>query len=230
MIVAAAPLPNAPPPLSPLRLRMARVARRSIGVGVAKRLLPVVALALLSLVGLWPEISQDAAGRFPARSGGVEVQSGELTRVRYNGVDDRGRPYTMTAAQARQMDPDRIDLTAPKADLSPSAVPGGAGSAAGPWLMLQADRGVYAPRDGQLDLSGNVLLYRDDGLMLVTELATVDLHAGVVVSPAQVHVEGPFGTLDAQSFTVTDRGFSAHFRGPGRLVLNGKQPMREMLP
>ena len=52
----------------------------------------------------------------------------------------------------------------------------------------------------------------------------MDLKAGVATSAARVHVEGPFGTLDAQGFTVSDRATSASFVGPGRMVLNGRQP------
>ncbi len=35
-----------------------------------------------------------------------------------------------------------------------------------------------------------------------------------------VHAEGPFGTLDAQGFTLTDKGSAIQFFGPGHLVLN----------
>jgi lipopolysaccharide export system protein LptC len=37
-----------------------------------------------------------------------------------------------------------------------------------------------------------------------------------------VHAEGPFGTLDAQGFALTDKGSVIQFTGPGRLVLNGR--------
>lgn len=194
-----------------------QAARRRMGVRVAKRLLPVVALGLLTVVAFWPELSQDNAGHGAGTAGRVDVQSGQLTQARYNGMDDRGRPYTMTATEARQIDPDRIDLTSPQADLSPEQT-----SAGGTWMMLKAEHGVYTPREGQLDLWGNVVLYRDDGVTLITDIATVDLHSGVATSPALTHVEGPFGTLDSQGFAVTDRGSSANFTGPGRLVLNGR--------
>jgi lipopolysaccharide export system protein LptC len=88
-------------------------------------------------------------------------------------------------------------------------------------MMVQAARGVYMQGSNQLDLSGDVTLYRDDGTTLTTDAVTVDLGAGAASSAAKVHVEGPFGTLDAQGFTVLDRGTAVQFSGPGRLVLNG---------
>jgi lipopolysaccharide export system protein LptC len=182
-----------------------------VSVGLAKRLLPVVALALLSMVALWPEFGQDERGRFSFRTGGVEPESGQLTDVRYNGVDDRDRPYTMTASAAHQVSPERIDLVEPKGDISLET---------GNWLMVQSRRGVYTQHSGMLDLSGEVVLYRDDGLTMATDAATLDLKAGAATSAARVHAEGPFGSLDAQGFAITDRGAVVQFSGPGRLVLN----------
>ena len=69
-----------------------------------------------------------------------------------------------------------------------------------------------------------MVLYRDDGTMLITASATLDLHAGVAASGMPVRVEGPFGTMDAQGFTITERGRVAQFAGPARLVLNGGKP------
>ena len=45
--------------------------------------------------------------------------------------------------------------------------------------------------------------------------------ANAAASHEMVHAEGPFGVLDAQGFTVLDRGAVVQFTGPARLVLNG---------
>jgi lipopolysaccharide export system protein LptC len=36
-----------------------------------------------------------------------------------------------------------------------------------------------------------------------------------------VHVEGPFGVLDAQGFAVMDKGNAIDFSGPAHVILNG---------
>jgi lipopolysaccharide export system protein LptC len=219
MTVAPLPLPRPTQPPRPPRLvggggrrRRARLGLRHFAVGFAKRLLPVVALVLLSLVALWPEINHDQTRRLAVGLRGVEAQSGQLTEPRYHGVDDHDRPYALTATTARQVSPDRIDLTNPKGDITLEN---------GNWLMIQSRQGVFMTRDNQLDLSGDVVLYRDDGLTMTTSAATVDLKVGAASSAELVHAEGPFGSLDAQGFSVTDRGTVMHFAGPGRLVLNG---------
>jgi lipopolysaccharide export system protein LptC len=218
--MTAAPLPvrhpTAPPTIVTSRLRHgpldARLVRRRWMVAVAKRLLPVAALALLSLVALWPEIAnQTDRARLTYRRGGVESQSGQLTDATYHGVDSRDRPYTMTASIAQQVTPERINLTDPKADMTLES---------GNWLLVQSRQGVYLQHVGSLDLSGDVRLYRDDGTTLTTSTATMDLKSGAATSAEMTHAEGPFGALDAQGFTLTDKGAVIQFAGPGRLVLN----------
>jgi lipopolysaccharide export system protein LptC len=190
-----------------------RIARRRFLVRIAKRLLPLAALALLASVALWPELSKDATtARVAFRRGMVEPESGQLTQARYNGVDDTNRRYTVTADTARQVTQERINLTSPVGDVTLEN---------GVWLHGKAQNGVYMQQTGVLDLSGNVILYRDDGITLQTDVATIDLKSNVAASASMVHAEGPFGTLDAQGFTLLDGGSTIQFIGPSRLLLNG---------
>jgi lipopolysaccharide export system protein LptC len=189
------------------------LARRRIVITLTKWLLPTFALLLLSTIALWPQIdrAKDSARIAFQRMGG-EVGGARLTDAHYHGVDDRGRPYTVTAATAQQDGPERINLTVPKGDITLQD---------GTWLMLQARQGVYLQHTNQLDLSHAVTLYRDDGTTLVTSSASLDLKSGAAASADPTHAEGPFGTLDSQGFTVTDQGGAIQFAGPAHLVLNG---------
>ena len=192
------------------------ILRRRRLVGFAKRVLPLLALALLALVAVWPEIANQAdRARLVFRPGALTPETGVLTDARYRGEDDSHQPYTLTAATARQVGPDRIDLSGPVGDIT---------LASGAWVEVEAARGTYMQKSSQLDLSGAVTLYRDDGLRLTTDHVTADLHQGVIASAARTHVEGPFGTLDAQGFLIADGGHLAQFAGPARLVLTGGRP------
>jgi lipopolysaccharide export system protein LptC len=196
-------------PISP-----AALARRRRAVATAKRALPLAALALLAAIGLWPEFSRDVdRQRLSLQQAGAAAESGQMIDATYHSVDDRGRPYTVTATHAREATPGRIQLTDPAADLTQSN---------GGWLMGRAKRGLYDQHDGDLDVWGDVQLYRDDGTTLITSSANIDLRAGAAAGSEQVHAEGPFGTLDAQGFASTDRGAIIQFTGPGRLVLNAR--------
>ena len=207
---------RARPDAAPPRRRQplpAAIARRRRMVSLTKLTLPVAALLLLTCVALWPELSRESAGRMLIGRGIGLPETGQLTDATYHGVDERGRPYTMTASTAREVTPQRVDLTDPKGDITLEG---------NRWLMVKARNGVYMQHSGSLDLSGDVQLYRDDGTVMQSDTATLDLKAGAGSSADRVHVEGPFGTLDAQGFAATDRGALLRFSGPGHLVLNAR--------
>jgi lipopolysaccharide export system protein LptC len=191
------------------------LARRRLVINLTKWLLPAAALMLLATIALWPELGRlrDAA-RVAYQRTASEIGGATLTDAHYRGVDERGRPYTLTAETALQASEDRINLTKLKADIT---------LADGTWLMLQSKQGVYLRSTSQLDLSHDVVLYRDDGTTVTTASASVDLKSGAAASSEPTHAEGPFGTLDAEGFTLTDKGAAIQFTGPARLILNGEQ-------
>ena len=190
-----------------------RIAQRRFFVTSTKWLLPLLALALLSLVALWPEMMRVRdEGRIAFRRAfGMVPDTATVIEPRYHGMDGRGRPYTLTADSAVQVGPQRINLVRPKGDV---ALQGKS------WMMVQGKEGVFLQHSDQLDLSGNVQLYRDDGVTMRSHAATVDLKAGAAASGHQTHAEGPFGQLDAQGFTLLGKGSIIQFQGPARLILN----------
>jgi lipopolysaccharide export system protein LptC len=139
---------------------------------------------------------------------------GDLIDAHYRGVDNRGQPYTVTAASGQQVSAEQVDMTTPKADMTMQS---------GNWVMLQADHGVYMQHKAELDLSGHVVMYRDDGIFLRTSIATMDLKAGFAAGSQVVSVEGPFGTIDATGFAAADKGTILQFTGPARMVLNERK-------
>jgi lipopolysaccharide export system protein LptC len=191
------------------------LSRRRFFVVSVKRLLPLGALMLLSVVILWPEVSRHNPARVSYRlaAGSMDAaDQGSMTKAHYEGIDQTGRPYTMTADKAVQTDADTVMLTKPAGDLTMKS---------GSWLMVQSRDGVYHAREQHLDLSNHVVLYRDDGTTVRTPLAHVDLKAGTASGNEVVNADGPFGTLDAHGFTIVDRGARLHFTGPAKLVLDG---------
>lgn len=203
-----------PPPVSwaaPLRQH---VVRRRLAVRVAKYVLPLVALALLSSIAFWPEISRNlASGRVAwHRLAALEPDAGQMIRPRYHGVDARLRPYTVSADTAHRDGPERLNLVAPVGDVT---------LANGTWVLLRAKVGVFIQHISELDLAKAVTLYRQDGTILRTATATMNLKQGAATSNDYTHAEGPFGTLDAEGFTLVDKGSVIQFHGPAKLVLNG---------
>jgi lipopolysaccharide export system protein LptC len=192
------------------------LARRRHMILLAKWLLPAAALVLLCTLAMWPEVERIETGvRTAAAHLGADVTAARVTEAQYHSVDDRGRPYTLTASIAQQDGPERINLTTPKGDITLEN---------GTWMMVKSKQGVFIQHSNLLDLSHDVTLYRDDGTTLLTASASLDLTRGAAAGAEPVHAEGPFGTLDAQGFTATDKGTSIEFAGPAKLVLNGATP------
>lgn len=192
----------------------ASLARRRLRVRLAKLLLPVLGLMLLGSIALWPEIARlsDQERVTFRRLSSPVIEGARIRGARYHGVDEHGQPYTLTAREAVQIGPDRVDLTAPSGD----TLSGGS-----TWMILRARQGVYQPQSEILDLSGDVTVYRDDATILRSDVATIDLRQGLAAGESRVHAEGPFGTLDAQAYSIADKGSVVQFAGPARLKLNG---------
>ena len=190
-----------------------RIARRRFVITLTKWVLPLAAMCLLALIAIWPEI--DAAtmkARLAMNHVSGEIDGGKLLDARYNGIDEKGRPYTITAATAWQIDAEKVGLTMPKGDITLEN---------GTWLMLTSKEGTYIQHQNQLDLVKDVTLYRDDGTTMHTHSASIDIKAGAAAGSEPTHVEGPFGVLDAQGFTLMDKGTSIDFPGPAHVILNG---------
>ncbi len=191
------------------------LARRRVLVGVAKRVLPLAALALLATVALWPEFESAAdRGRVAFRRV-AEVRPDALTIVnpRYQGADEQNRPYNVTADRALQSGSEEVvQLEAPRADLL---------LADGGWVYVEAREGRYDKASSRLDLAGEVTIHHDDGTQFVTARAAMDVGRGDAEGDDPVAAQGPFGTLTAEGFRLRDRGQVVVFTGRARAVLEG---------
>ncbi|MBB3172794.1 lipopolysaccharide export system protein LptC [Endobacter medicaginis] len=188
------------------------LARRRMLLRYGKFGLPAVALLLLGAIAVWPEINRQLtlASETARDVAAVRRDSGRMLSPHYSGIDSHDRPYTITAHSARQMGQNRIDLDAPVMDMS-----SGTG-----WVLLHADRGTYMQDSNLLALTGNVTLYRDDGVIANSPDTVVDLRGDVIASQDWIHADGPFGVLDAQGYMLAQNAGVAQFAGPARLVLN----------
>jgi lipopolysaccharide export system protein LptC len=201
-----------------VRIRRAPTAgaltRRRLMITTTKFILPVVALALLATIALWPEFDRENnAARIALRRIG-EIDGAEVIDAHYHGVDDQGRPYTVTAATAKQEGPEKIDLTMPIGDMTLQN---------GTWTSMKSKDGVFIQHSNLLDMWKDVVLYRDDGTTLYTQSMSMDLKNGAAAGSQPVHAEGPFGRLDAHGFALVDKGSVIQFTGPAKLVMNGNQ-------
>lgn len=205
---AAAIAPGPQPP------RLSGRSHYSLFVGLMKYLLPALATGLLLLVVVWPQLRLDNS-RFRVKVSDIALDRADsltMLNARFEGVDSKNQPYTLTADQATQMGEDLslVQLELLKGDIA---------LADGAWLALDAREGRYDREAEVLDLKGDVTLVHDRGFEIRTETAKLDLKAGVAEGFDPVHGQGPAGTLDAEGFRVIERGDTIIFTGRSRMIL-----------
>jgi lipopolysaccharide export system protein LptC len=195
--------------------RMSMRDRYSTFVGFMKLLLPALAAALILLVIAWPEFTVDDGGFRLSVSRLAPDQADSLTMLnaRFDGLDEKNRPYTLTADMATQSDSDEdlIELELPKADITLED---------GAWLALTARSGKYRQKAEILDLIGSVSLFHDQGFELRTEAARLDLAKGVAEGNQPVQGQGSVGFIEAEGFRVLDRGARIIFTGKAHMIIN----------
>lgn len=211
---AAAPVrPPRPIAWQPAQPRRHNV-RYSRIVSLLRYLLPILALALLTLVAIWPQIHRGIDGfRLQTlRLDPSDISALRMTNARYQGLDERNRPYLLTATGAVQNPRDKnfVALEAPRAELQ---LENGAA------VTVAAESGVYDGSGKVLDLMGKVRITRDDGYVFETEVARVDLRTGMVEGDDPVEGHGPGGTVQARGFRVLQKGEVIEFKGASRLLL-----------
>jgi lipopolysaccharide export system protein LptC len=193
--------------------------RYSRRVTLLKRLLPVIGVALLVLVAIWPQLVpllESVRFGFPV----IDLREAHELRMlnpRYAGVDRENRPYVVTSAIGRQASnrDDLMSLERPRAEMTMHN---------GALVVVTAATAMYQSQAQLLDLFGDVNLVHENGTRFVTNTAHVDVAADSALGDEPVTGNGPSGDITAQGFRVVDRGNTIVFTGKSNLLLKGTKP------
>ncbi|MAF49904.1 MAG: hypothetical protein CMM10_16740 [Rhodospirillaceae bacterium] len=176
--------------------------------------LPIVALCLVGLLFLWPQIKgkdiKFSVGMASFKSSNPESPS--MVNARFVGSDSRNQPFSITADLAKNLllGKSAVELEVPKADLAMRD---------GTWLVLTANTGIYDQKGKSLDLHGAVNLFHDSGYEFKTETAHIDLDRGVAVGNKPIIGQGPFGQLASEGFRIENMGRRMLFTGKAKLTI-----------
>lgn len=188
--------------------------RYSRFVQLSKLMAATVALVLIAMVVIWPQLrSRDNALPIGiAPSSREDAESLHMVNPRYTGLDENSLPYEVTADLASQdsAKSESITLDNPKADMTMKD---------GTWMALSATSGLYGQKSQKLDLSGDVNLFHDSGYEFTSKSATIDLNTGAGQGSDPTYGHGPAGEIEGEGFTFTDKGKTIIFTGKSHLVL-----------
>ncbi|NQV48063.1 MAG: LPS export ABC transporter periplasmic protein LptC [Rhodospirillaceae bacterium] len=183
-------------------------------VVLMKVFLPVVAVALITLVLIWPHLQfKDARFRigFSALTSG-DTNDPSMINPRYIGTDEKSQAFSVTADIAKNLlnGKKSIELEMPKADISLED---------GSWLVLTAKNGIYERVAETLQLKGSVNMFHDSGYEFKTESADIDLATGIATGLQSIEGQGPFGTLKAEGFKLFKNKNVILFTGKSRMTM-----------
>jgi lipopolysaccharide export system protein LptC len=179
-----------------------------------KMVLPLIALALISLVLVWPNL-KPATNQFRIGVAAIKTQftkDTNMTNPRYVGVDREKRPFSITADIATNFSKNSssIGMEMPKADIT---------LVDGSWLVVTAKEGVFNRLAKRLNLQGSVNLFHDSGYEIQTSKLNIDLDSGIATSRVPVQGQGPFGRLKSEGFRIIDRAQTIFFTGKTKMII-----------
>lgn len=176
-------------------------------------ILPLAAVALLAVVITWPDMEKrvEPIRKEELLPDTANMQN-ELLQPKFDSVDNKGQPYTLTATLATQSreNPDILHLQKPVGRLNMDN---------NGWVEIESTAGVYEQRNEKLFLQGAVTLTNDGGYKLVSDEMRINLNTSEAFSDRDVDVQGPDGTIRASGMEAfSDKGLLV-FKGPATMVL-----------
>jgi lipopolysaccharide export system protein LptC len=186
--------------------------RHASRVVLLKRLLVSFCLLALVLFALYLFRPDQKFGDFDLLN--IELSGDALTMSapRLTGYDDNNNPYEVSARQATQTlaAPDIVELDEIEARITFDAQD---------WAQLQALKGVLDTKQRFLTLSGGLKLTSSQDYTLDTAKAEVNLADSHLVLPEAVTIDGPGGSLQAQTGWVNGNDRHLVFERDVKMVI-----------
>ncbi len=181
-------------------------------VALSKRFLWVLISAMIGLVIFIASYNNGENGARIVFSNipKSDILQNIMAKPHYQGIDVRGRPYTVIAEKATQIDRDHVTLANINADMI---------LANGMWIAVNAGSGSLNLQTKSLELTDGVDAFYDDGYEFRTAHAHVDIQQGSAYGDAHVEGQGRLGTLEADTFKVGPHGESIEFGGSVKMTL-----------
>ena len=199
----------------------------SLFVRIMKFALPLAAVAIVGVLITRMTSSTPQLQNLAAQPQAEKTTPGliEMVQPKYEGIDEKGRPYTVTADKVtRAVDtPDTVLFANPVADIT---------LADKTWLAAQARTGTLDRATAILDLKDDVSIFHDSGYELHAQDLRIYLKLKTARTSLPVQAQGPIGTLAAKSLDVLDQGDLIIFGGPATLTFftlpgGGSSPHRK---
>ncbi len=177
-------------------------------------ILPLIALGIVAIIFTWGNMSEESfvSTKDPANAP-KSIGKNELLNPRFESIDEKGQPFTITAKRALQgkENDNLVILEEPVGDMMLEG---------GSWIAIESDQGAFRQDNQRLLMRGNVRLFHDQGYQMSMEQLNIDMKGNTAWSETPVYGQGPEGTLSAQGLNADSNKEILIFTGPATLVLN----------
>lgn len=176
-------------------------------------ILPLIAAIIMAVVFAWGNMSDDNIIPAESPQAPKTIGKNELLNPRFESVDEKAQPYTITATRALQGsdNEDMVMLEEPLADMLLTS---------GNWIAVKAQQGTFLQKTQKLVLEGDVEMFHDQGYQMEMAELHVDLGSNIAWSETDIYGQGPAGTLNAKGLKADNTQGNLIFTGPAKLILH----------
>lgn len=190
----------------------------SILVRFLKLVLPLLAIGLVLLLLLWPQITAvpvQPLDEQDVRALQDSARENRLLNPVFSAQDEKGRPVNITAAEAIQYKENDhiITLSAPTATIRDQDDPESQSS-------LSAKNGVYNRLSKTIILRQDIVIKGDNDMVLETDELVADLGSGNAQSKDTATLKTNQGVVTGQKIIIERNGAKTIFEGPAKAVMN----------
>ncbi len=190
-----------------------KVKKRHMIVKGLKVFFPLVVISFVSVFFIWPYIQKSMEKQVSVEAIKLNpVGDVEMINPVYQAYDENKNPYNIMAQKAKRdiEEPDLLILEQPRAKLVAEN---------DKTFELTANRGDYQQDLGALVLSGDVLLFEDEGYELAAKMLSIDLQEGVAMSDSPVYGRGPHGNISSEGLMIDKNQNKVIFEGKTKIIL-----------
>ena len=184
--------------------------RRSRVIKFSRRALPVLMGVILLALGVTVLVQT-----FGRSSKPEETVAVRMVNPRFQGRDDRGRAFILSAqvAQRDARDFQRVLLESPTLELQTQAdrAP----------MRVTARSGLYLEKSDLMTLEGEVRLVDPSGWRFATERAVIDTRRDTITGDKRVEGVGPTQRVSGDTYAIYNRGERVIIRGNVHSTVNG---------
>lgn len=177
-----------------------------------KIILPSLAALLIALVIAWSSIDSQHIMKVEDVLPAATIMHNELLNPRFESVDNKNQPYTITAAYARQSKENDsiVLLETPYADIALSN---------DTWIAAKSANGTFHRDHNILKLNKDVEIFYDQGYQIFMETITLNVQEKTGSSHKPLSGFGPKGKMSAQGVEFDLARNYLKLNGPASITL-----------